>query len=320
MADGHRLPDRATVGRTRRLVQGVQQRPDRYGGGSRLARARVGAGEDHQQSFLRGQHRVQQQLPVFAPRVAIADPGLTGGDVVPVEPDRPRKDSVVHPEQADHPVRHRPHRQHRAHGQGAGPEVGPAGSAAERVGEQGRDLGQGELDRVARRRLGQSAELVVGMGQLPAVGRRDRGQQVQRPPEQLDPAGHRAGNRAGGGHRPDPGQALGQPADQVDVARVDVVQGQRGADEVLIRSRPWPPRAAAGPSPQPRCSDRSRPCRTAPAAAYPGPSAPPTDSPERAAVPGHRPRNRTCGPPAPRCTGRAAPRPPSGTRPARPGW
>ena len=79
----------------------------------------------------RGQHRVQQQLPVLGPRIALADPGIAGQDVVTVHGRVAREHAVVQAQQAHHPMRDRPHRHHGAHRERPGAEVGPRRTAGQ---------------------------------------------------------------------------------------------------------------------------------------------------------------------------------------------
>ena len=66
-------------------------------GGGPLARPRIHPGVDDQQPVLGRHDRVEQQLPVLAARVAVADPRVGGGDVVAVQPSRPGEHAVVEP-------------------------------------------------------------------------------------------------------------------------------------------------------------------------------------------------------------------------------
>lgn len=91
--------------------------------------ALVVAGEEGNEVILRRHQRIEQKLAILAARITLADPRSTCQDVVPVELLGSREHPVVETEQDHCPVRHRAHRHHRAHGETAGPEVGPGGSA-----------------------------------------------------------------------------------------------------------------------------------------------------------------------------------------------
>ena len=140
-------------------------------------------------------------------------------------------------------MRHRAHRHHRAHGQLPGAEVGPGRAAAQPVGEQGADVGQGQRD---RRRpisgiLSDLCELALGLGPLPLVGLGDVGEPGHPSAQRLQPVGERvlAGEVVEGDCQPV--DQLRQPAGEVDVAAVDVVQRQRPVDPpqpVLGHRRP----------------------------------------------------------------------------------
>ena len=86
--------------------------------------------------------RVEQQLPVLRTDVALAGHRVAGQRVVAVDDAEPRENAVVETDQADHPVRHRPHRHHRAHRQRPGAEVGPGRSTGQVPVQQGADVGQ----------------------------------------------------------------------------------------------------------------------------------------------------------------------------------
>ena len=107
-----------------RQVEGVEEFGQRYRGRPFLAGVLVGAGVGDDELLRRGADRVEQQLPVLGPDVALAGHRIAGQHVVTVDDAESREDAVVEADEADHPVRHRTHRHHRAHRQGAGAEVG----------------------------------------------------------------------------------------------------------------------------------------------------------------------------------------------------
>ena len=132
----------SAVAGPRGVVQGIQQFTQRHGRRPPGAGAFVGAGVGDDQMLGRRQDRVQHQLPILAARIPFADGRITGDDVVAVDAAAAREDPVVQAEQADHPVRHRPHRHHGADGQRAGAEVRAGGSAAEPTAQQRAEIGQ----------------------------------------------------------------------------------------------------------------------------------------------------------------------------------
>jgi hypothetical protein len=91
--------------------------------------------------------RVEQQLTVLAARVALAEAGVAGEDVVAIGARVAGERTVIEAEQADDAMRHRTHRHHRAHREVAGAEVRAGGAAGEPVGEQRVDFAQGERRR-----------------------------------------------------------------------------------------------------------------------------------------------------------------------------
>ncbi len=89
----------------------------------------IGAGVGDDQVLRGREHGVEQELSVFAARIALAGERTARQDVVAVGRAGPGEDAVVEAEQADHPVRHRAHRHHGAHRERSGAEVGPRRSA-----------------------------------------------------------------------------------------------------------------------------------------------------------------------------------------------
>ncbi len=179
--DGVGHADRARVGGR---VEGVEQLAERYGGRARLAGVLVGAGVGDDQRLGRGQHRVEQQLAVLAAGVALAGARVAGQHVVAVDRADPREDAVVEAEQADHAVRHRAHRHHRADGERAGAEVGAGRPAGEPVGEQGADVGQPQRRSPPRPPAASAhpAELALHLAGLPGLARRGRAVSEPIPP------------------------------------------------------------------------------------------------------------------------------------------
>ena len=106
------------------MLEGVQQFVQRHRGGPGLPRVLIGSGVGDDE-FLGGRaDGVQQQLAILRTDVALAGHRVAGQYIVAINDAEARKDAVVETDQADHPVRHGPHRHHRAHGQGSGAEVG----------------------------------------------------------------------------------------------------------------------------------------------------------------------------------------------------
>ena len=120
--DGVAGPSRRGADRVVHHVEQLAHRDRRWAG---LVRALVVAAVGDDEVLARGQQRVEQELAVFAARVAVADPRVLRGEVVAVALDVAREAAVVEPEQADDPVGDGAHGHERAHGQVAGAEVGP---------------------------------------------------------------------------------------------------------------------------------------------------------------------------------------------------
>ena len=99
--------------------------------------------------------------------------GFGGDEVVSVALDVAGEHAVVEAEQADHAVGHRAHRDERADGEVAGPEVGPGRAPPEAVGEEGPEVGAPELDRAhdagRARLLDQLVEQALQLHALPGV-------------------------------------------------------------------------------------------------------------------------------------------------------
>src|SRR5262245_31641772 len=109
----------------RGAVEDVEQLAEGDGGRPDGAGALVGAGGGADEAPLGCGDRVETELAVLGTGVALSEPRAAGEDVVTVGPGGAREDAVVEAEQADHAVRDRAHRDHRAHSEGAGAEVGP---------------------------------------------------------------------------------------------------------------------------------------------------------------------------------------------------
>ena len=167
MFDDDALPDLLRGGH----VEGVQQFVQRHRGRTRLPRVLIGPGVGDDQLFGGRADGVEQQLPVLRTDVAFAGHRVAGQHVVAVDDAEAREDAVVETDQADHPVRHGPHRHHRAHGQGSGAEVGPGRASGQVLVEQRPDVGQ------PQRRVGARTGLLQHFCELtlaPAVSARRR--------------------------------------------------------------------------------------------------------------------------------------------------
>ena len=123
------MPSR--TGSRRGRVEGVQQFEEGHRWWSVRAGVLVGAGVGDHQGLGGGEDRVEQQLAVLGPDVALTGRRLAGQRVVAVHQIAAREDPVVKSDQAYHPVRHRAHRHHRADRQRAGAEVRPGGPTGE---------------------------------------------------------------------------------------------------------------------------------------------------------------------------------------------
>ena len=126
-------------------VEGVEQFEQGHRGRSVRAGVLVGAGVGDHQGLGGGQDRVEQELAVLGPDVALTGHRQASQRVVAVDQIQPRKDPVVEPDEAHHLVRHRAHRHHRAHGQRSGAEVRPGGAACEMPSQKGAHVGQPHL-------------------------------------------------------------------------------------------------------------------------------------------------------------------------------
>ena len=103
---------------------------------------RIGTGIQQNQMFARRHHGIEKQLPVFTAQIALPHNGITGQDVVAVDSTGSREHLVVESDQHDHAMRYRTHRNHRAHRQFAGSEVGTRRSAREAAREHRANIGQ----------------------------------------------------------------------------------------------------------------------------------------------------------------------------------
>ena len=145
--------------------------PERDGRRARLAAVLVGAGVGDDQRLARRDHRVEQQLAVLAARVALAGERVAGQHVVAVGDRAAREDAVVEAHQADHPVRHRPHRHQRGDGEVAGAEVGPGGARLGALLQQGAHVGQPQLGGPPVAASRSAVDLTLELRHLPLLRR-----------------------------------------------------------------------------------------------------------------------------------------------------
>ena len=269
---------------------GVEQLAERHGGRAPGAGPRVGARVEDDQVLGRGTHRVEQQLAVFAARVALADAGISGEHVVAVVHACSRERAVVEPEQADHPMRDRAHRHHRRDGETAGAEVGPPRSPAQPLGQQPAHVREAQR-RGAHGRVRDVGELGPGLARLPGVGGGGGRQRVERADEAGDPGGQRTFAGQVVQRRAEPVDELGEPAEPVDVAGLDVVERQRRAQPALALHRD--PEQQPVEARRPRCSAGSRRAGTGGGAARTAPTAPRRGWRGRATGRGRRRRGRS---------------------------
>jgi hypothetical protein len=119
-----------------RDVHGVQQLTDGYRRGSLRTGALVRAGVQDDQMVSSRHERVEEQLTVLSATVTLADQGLAEEEVIAVTRRPTRERPVVHAEKTDHPVWHRPHRNHGAHRQMTGAEAGSGRAALQSTGQE----------------------------------------------------------------------------------------------------------------------------------------------------------------------------------------
>ena len=172
----------------RRHVEGVEQLGQRHRGRSLLAGVFVGAGVGDHELLAGCADGVEQQLPVLGTNVALAGHRVAGEHVVAVDNAEPREHAVVQPDQADHPVRHRAHRHHRADRQRSGAEVGAGRASGQVAFQQCADVGQ------PHRRVRPWAcafqdvgEFALQLAGLPRVVIVDLGQQLDAVLERVEP-------------------------------------------------------------------------------------------------------------------------------------
>jgi hypothetical protein len=260
MAHDHSRLRRA-LGRTHGRVDDVEELADRDRGRPGDVRALVVARVRHDQPVRRREQRVEQQLPVLGAGIAVADVRVAEHEVVAVAGRPAGEHAVVHPEQADDPVRDRAHRHERADRQVAGPEVRARGTALEALGEQCSDLGGDELrPALGARDAGLGDDVVedtVKLGALPGIAFARRGQGVGGVGERVGPGLDRLGGAEHVERRLQPVDELGEAAGEMDRAAVDVVEGQDALEQpVSLLCHRDPEQHPVQPRPPRPCRER----------------------------------------------------------------
>ena len=217
-------------------VERVEQLAEGHGGWSLGAGVLAASGVGDDQRLGRGDDRVEQQLAVLGPQVALAGAGSPGQHVVAVDGRDPREHPVVEPDQADHAVGHRAHRHHRADRQRAGAEVGARRPAAQPLLQQGAYVGLPQQRRPSRPRPAAiRASSRSNCATCQTSVERGRGEPVhaRRPARVVQSATVRAAS-APVEEGVQPVDELGEPADQLEVAVAHVVDGQRAGDLAVV--------------------------------------------------------------------------------------
>ena len=219
-----------------RAVDHVQQLADRHRRRADEVRALVVAGVGDDELVGGGEERVEQQLAVLGAGVAVADVGVGEHEVVAVAGGLAREDAVVHAEQADDPMRDRPHRHERADGEVAGAEVRPRRAALEALAEQRPDLRRHEARRApaAARLVRHVAEDAVELGALPGVTLAGRGQRIGGAGDGRGPGVDRLRRAEAVEGSLKPIHQLGEPARDVDRPAVDVVEREDVVEQPLL--------------------------------------------------------------------------------------
>ena len=144
--------------------------------------------------------------------------------------------AVVEADEAHDPVGHRAHRHERAHREVAGAERGPGGLAAQAVGEEVAELGQPQRRGPPRRPASSwtSTRSRSSWARCQAsVGRVSNRRSAAASRRSIQAVTGRGAARSPTTCA-EAADELGEPAGQVDVARVDVVERQDAADEPLV--------------------------------------------------------------------------------------
>ena len=252
-----RMPDH-DIGLRRGGGDGVEQLAERHRGRAAQPGALVGARVDDDERVGGRHDRVEEELAVFAARVALADQRTPGQHVVAVDLARAGEDAVVQPEEADDAVRHRAHRHERGHGERAGAEARAGGAPAQALGEQAADIGEAERHRrgVRPRDVRRLRQLGARLDRLPRVGGGGGREQLEGGGERGRPLLQRPLARQLPEHARQALDELGQPSDADGVGRLD--RGGRARCPATRRRASRRPAAADRALP-PRCSGRTPP-------------------------------------------------------------
>ena len=133
-------------------------------------------------------------------------------------------------------MRDRAHRHHRRDGEAARAEVGSPRPPAQPFGQQPAHVREVQR-RGAHGRVRDVGELGPGLARLPGVGGGGGRQRVEGADEAGDPGGQRTFAGQVVQRRAEPVDELGEPAEPVDVAGLDVVERQRRAQPALALHR-----------------------------------------------------------------------------------
>ena len=218
-------------------VDDVEQLVQGHGGGPGEVGALVPGRVGDDEVVGGGQEGVEEELAVLGAGVVVADVRVGGDEVVAVALEVAGEDAVVEAEQADHPVGDRPHRDERADRQVAGAEVRPRRAASQAVGEKSAHVGRAQLDGAHPPGGGGLVHEVVEEAAEAAVAAR---RPARRSPSRRrrcrrarSPRRRPAVSRRGGRGAVEAVDQLGQPAGQLDVAAVHVVERQGATEEPL---------------------------------------------------------------------------------------
>ena len=196
----------------------------------------VGARVGDDEGLLSRHHGVEEELAILAARIALAGDRRPCKGVVAVGSARAREDAVIEPDETDDAVRDRAHRHHRADRQGAGAEVRARGPPAQVLAQQRVQIRQPKPRRPApsRSRRVDASELGRELGELPRLVAPHVGEPQDALTQGRDPVGSVL---AGPQRRQGAAQAvdeLREATGEIDVGAVEVVQGQRRAEVVVI--------------------------------------------------------------------------------------
>ncbi len=271
------------------------------GGRGSLVRSSAPGGRDDEAVGGR-QERVEEQLAVLGPGIAITDERVAGAESSPSAGRCPGNAPSSSPSTQTTRCGHGPHRHQRAHGDGAGAEVGAGREPTEPVGEQRPHLGQRQRPRRRPRRRWwlspSTSRRTPSTCPLPGLG--PCGRAMSRSTASPSASTHAAMGRCSAApvdHGVEPVDQLGEAAGEVDVAALDVVEREAAADQPRRRrsSMATPSRIRSSPARHVLAST----CPAVPGSRWPrrGPSARRVGGP-LASVRGRRRRSGSAGAPA----------------------